>query len=176
MKNVYERPVMMAEVYKTNDYCAVCGDTVTLDNLILDDKCQYYSDKNFFDPLWSPGLGFKKEDLYHEFDGVATTQSPGICNPGTCASKMQPIWKCTCTDHPGETWYLEWSHHYSVHDNNGRNGDTFFLYKEAGTDSNNPNGFDITGNSTSWPAKESRSDYNVARVVYRHGESVVANS
>ena len=84
---------------------------------------------------------------------------------------MWIIWKCTCdsTAHPGETWYLEWSHYYSVHANEK---DTFFLYKEY----NGKDGVTITPNSSTWPAIENGTDINVAQVTSATLENLVSNS
>ena len=169
MKKVYERPVMMAEEYTTNAYCNSCGETFT--TLTLDSNNKYSSSNN--SGRWfSNGSGFTKDDLYHEFDGdnISGTTN-GVCGPGGYVEQghnvVSNIWQCTC--HPDDPWYLEYSHYYSVHANHKA---TYFLYKEA----NGISGCQITQNASSWPSKDSVSDYNVAQVVFSTNTTEVSNS
>lgn len=169
MKRVYERPVMMAEVYETMAYCNGCG--TSFKNGTITTIAALANSTNNGNGNWSPGnSGFDESDLVHTFDNTSIYETKnGLCGWGSnCENKSQSIWKCTC--HPGDPWYLEWSHYYTVHQNNGK--DTFFLYHEE----NENNSFDITPNSTSWPAIENGTDYNVAQIVYNENESIVANS
>lgn len=169
MKKIYESPVMMVEIYKTNAYCSSCG--TSFKDGTLTTVASRANSTNNGNGNWSAGSsGFTKDDLTHTFTNSNIFEtSEGLCGWGNeCDNKDQSIWKCTC--HPNDPWYLEWSHYYSVHENGGK--DTFFLYHEE----NNNGHFDITERSTRWPAKENGSDYNVAQIVYTENESIVANS
>ena len=162
MKKVYERPVMMAEVYETNTYCNACGDVFETGELILNENSIFNRTHNGGNNWGKRGhdtKGYKKEDLYHTFNNNnMAPDSNGICPDNSHQNISQSIWKCTC--HPLKPWYLEHSHYYSKHE---KGGDTFFLYEEI-----NGNGrFDITPNTTSWPAKNNGTDYNVAEVVFQ---------
>lgn len=178
MKKVYESPVMMAEAYETNAYCAGCGAMIKNGELILNQNSTFNS-SNKGGNNWQEGYGLKKTDLYHTFKNSSIDLTvDGYCgNTGgypfggsnECEDKAQSVWKCTCTRHPGETWYLEWSHYYSVHENGQ---DTFFLYKET----NGTSGLTITPTATSWPQQQSGTDLNVAQVIYQEGESMVIAS
>lgn len=171
MKMVYERPMMMAEVYATNAYCNACGTILKNGILTTDDKHAY---RNTGKDTWQPALGFTKDDLSHTFknDNIYQTVE-GNCNNG-CSDASQSIWRCTCDDHPGETWYLEYSHYYSAHTVGTPENPvpTFCLYKDADNDGK----FDIIHFANDFPAIENGSDYNVAVVIYTEGESVVSNS
>lgn len=176
MKKIYERPVMKADVYETNAYCVACGTSIK-GNLVLDPNrtdCAFY--KNDRLQAWSSAsvgsyqnrVTFTKDDLVHTFSDAYTDTRPGNCNEG-CPSVDQTIWICDCG---GEKWYLEWSHHYSVHE---FGTPTFFLYKEySGSDTKDR--FDVIKMASSFPAQSGGSDYNVAMVVYAQDESVVGNS
>ena len=173
MKMAYERPMMMAEVYAANAYCNTCG--ASFKNGMLTTSADKAMNFNGDTDGWQPGnSGFTADDLSHTFDSTSVYEyTDGLCGgygQTQHSDKSQAIWKCTCKDHEGETWFLEWSHYYTMHVNGGQ--DTFFLYQ----DSNKNGKFDITGNSTSFPAQEPGSDYNVAIVVYDEDVSIVPNS
>lgn len=173
MKKNYEHPVMVAEEYKVNSYCGSCG--AVIKNGILTTSSAGANSSNNGRGNWKPGTsGFTTDNLVHTFDNDKIFQTvEGLCTPyPDCGegNKWQSVWQCNCTNHPGETWYLEWSHYFSVHQNKG--ADTFFLYKEV----NDPKNFNITEHSNRWPAIEPGSDYNVAQIVFTEGESLVINS
>lgn len=168
MKKIYESPVMMVEIYKTNAYCSSCGTSFKDGTLTTDASHAKSSNDGGYN--WKPGDSrFGPDDLKHTFkNGEIFEYSEGLCGGGRgCDNKDQAIWKCTC--HPDSPWYLEWSHYYSIHENGA---DTFFLYHEE-YDSDH---FNITRSSREWPAIEYHSDYNVAQIVYTENESIVANS
>lgn len=169
MKKNYESPIMLAEVYKTNAYCGACN--TSLNGQLQTDPNNAYSDDR--GTKWKPKSGFSitTADLSHTFPANPTATSTGLCGGYGSTQhedKSQSIWECNCTTHPGETWFLEWSHYYSIHLNGGNS--TFFLYKDA-----NGNGeFDIVNQGGSYPTQSSGSDINVAMVKYN--EIMVINS
>lgn len=174
MKMVYERPMMMAELYATNAYCNACGTSFKNGKLTTSAE-QAKSHNNGTLGSWDPGnSGFKPEDLSHTFDGTKPYQySEGLCGgygQTQHSDKSQAIWKCTCEDceKNGEVWFLEWSHYYTMHLNGGQ--DTFFLYKDMDGDGE----FDITPNASTFPSyTPGQTDYNVAIVVYDEDVSIV---
>lgn len=179
MKRAYERPQMMIDVYETNAYCNGCGTTIKTGQLVLDANSTYNRTNNGGNN-WTAEDGYVKTDLYHTFTNSSIYQTvDGNCTGGStggkpgqssnrCSNDSQSIWKCTC--HPDNPWYLEWSHNYSVHFNNG--ADTFFLYQET----TGNNSFNIAGDASPWPGSTNGSDMCVAQVVFQEGTSVVDNS
>lgn len=171
MKRVYERPAMTAEIFETNAYCNGCGTTIKTGELILNSNSTFNRTNNGGND-WVDAGGYEKSELYHTFtnDSIYQTVS-GNCMGGRnnkCRDDSQSIWRCVC--HPEDAWYLEWSHNYTHHFNNGK--DTFFLYHET----TGNNSFNIASSQGPWPYQNRGNDDCVAQVVFSEGTSVVANS
>lgn len=165
MKKIYERPVLMAEEYKTNAYCGSC-DMTKNGFLVTDADRAYGSDRK---TAWTGSSSFpsiKAADLHHFFDPSKKTNTEGSCGmygSGYGHDNTQFVIPCEC--HPGNPWYLEFSHYYSVHQNGFKGTDTYFLYKEA----YDSTGFNIVDQGGNYPYQNAngQSDINVAMVRYQ---------
>lgn len=166
MKLAYEKPMMSAELYQTNSYCAGCDDTVKGTSWgISKANSTYFTEAKYSGTTVTSGTIWNEngnlsigsgDNIFefasdHTFDRSASYQTEGFCPGDNNHDSTQNYWKCTC--HDGQ-YILEHSHYWSQHmntnaifDDDSRYNQVFFLYYDMIADGK----LTLTGGTDKWP-------------------------
>lgn len=181
MKLAYEKPMMSAELYRTNSYCAAAcetkqyfKDTVSVGNgTYVDESGKTYAN-NFYWPFLgsAPSSDYEYGDYnldlqIHWFKGAAQSVD-------TEYGKSY-YWNCTCcngSEHSGGGYILEYSPHHTGlgwADEGTETEQVFYLYYDRDNDNvldiaDFPSRNDSTPNNTNGPWSSSGSDIAISRV------------
>lgn len=143
MKMKYERPVMHAEMYRTNAYCVTCSDPNLFETIVTKESSNwaqllktrvqtgsfmgfpiydYKSEINYDADV----VGTLQYDFTHTFEKGKRKSIIATWNDNA----QQYYWSSTGDD---GTYYLEYSQEWTdIHNGNGNTGSFFVLYKETG--------------------------------------------
>lgn len=172
MKKSYEKPVMKAEEFVTNAYCAACGEWVLNGTLIVtnDNWTWPVVDNNGDKTVVYPRRNGKTYYTDHTFDESSYGTFKGF------GGGEHKYWMCTCAGHNGR-YFLEYSDHHSGDSRyGGGNGKkVFYLYYDLDGDGR----FDTASYNSSangpWGGADGE-DLALSRVTYDAGSTPVVNS
>lgn len=165
MKKKYERPMMIAEAYETNEYVCACWTRVPLMEVNINSnnwhKTYNWGTKQFVDVMTTADLG-ETYVTKHVFYGDATPMK-------NFSNDDQYYWTCVCNDydnykHDSPAYFLEFSIGYT----NEVKSNTYFLYQDTNLDNSLQlsKAKEIGNSQRQWPNRTNNDDIAVAAVTY----------